>query len=244
MGIIPSLGARVLWLLAPFPLRFPRVVLGIVQVIRAIAPSCGLGASPEKVDFELAFFTFELFDFLIQLGDALQGIAMATFPISDLLVELEVLALETLDLSAELRDLLAQGPYQDHQLPGGADRATVLYQLAVHDHLGLPNTAEKGNGLVSLHPDQGGRPNDMSWIREDSQSAKTRASVSPSMLASRVLSYVADDTIASSDGFVQFQRDKAPGIAKDGLGWVRRSFTSRESEVFIRPRDRYNGLRK
>ena len=100
MAVIPSLGAGVLWLLAPFPRRFLGVVLGIVQVIRAIAPRRGLGAAPEKVSFELPFFTFDLFDFLVQLGDALQGIAMATSPISDLLAELEVLALETLDLVA------------------------------------------------------------------------------------------------------------------------------------------------
>jgi hypothetical protein len=129
--------------------------LGIIQVIGAITSSRGLGAAPEKVGFELAFFTFELFDFLFQLGDALQGIAMATFPICGLLAELEVLTLETLDLGAQLRDFLAQGSYQDHQLRGGADRATDLYQLAVHDHLGLPNTAEKEKGLVPFHPDQG-----------------------------------------------------------------------------------------
>ena len=100
MGVIPSLGSGVLRLLAPFPLRFPGVVLGIIQVIGAIAPSRGLGASPEEIGLELAFFTFELFDFLLQLGDAVQGIAMATLPISDLLAEFEVLALQTLDLGA------------------------------------------------------------------------------------------------------------------------------------------------
>ena len=166
MGIIPPLGAGVLRLLTPFPLRFLGVVLGVVQVIRAIAPRRGFRATPEKVGFELAFFTFELLDFSFQLGDALQGIAMATFPISDLLAEPEVLTLETLDLGAQLRDFLAQGPYQDHQLPGGADRATDLYQLAVHDHLGLPKIAEKEKRLVSFHPDPGGRPNDVSWIQE------------------------------------------------------------------------------
>jgi len=93
MRIIPSLGSRVLRLLAPFPLRFPGVVLGIVQVIRAIAPRRGLGASPEEIGLELAFFTFELFDFPFQLGDALLGIAMATFPICGLLAEFGVLTL-------------------------------------------------------------------------------------------------------------------------------------------------------
>ena len=84
-----------------------------------------------------------------------RGIVMATFPISGLLAEFEVLTLETLDLGAQLRDLLAQGPYQNRQLRGGADWATDLYQLAVHDHLGLPNTAEKEKGLVPFHPNQG-----------------------------------------------------------------------------------------
>jgi hypothetical protein len=93
MGVIPSFGDGIVRLLAPFPLRFLRVVLGIIQVIGAIAPRRGFGAAPKKVGFELAFFTFELFGFLFQLGDALQGIAMATFPISDLLAEFEVLAL-------------------------------------------------------------------------------------------------------------------------------------------------------
>jgi len=93
MGVIPSLGSAVLRLLAPFPLKFPGVVLGIVQVIGAIAPRRGLGASPEEIGLELAFFTFELFDFLLHLGDAVQGIAMATFPICGLLAEFAVLTL-------------------------------------------------------------------------------------------------------------------------------------------------------
>ena len=87
-------------MLAPFPLRFLGVVLGIIQVIGAIASSRGLGASPEEIGFELAVFTFELFDFLLQPGDPLQGIAMATLPISGPLAEFEVLSLETLDFGA------------------------------------------------------------------------------------------------------------------------------------------------
>jgi hypothetical protein len=75
---------------------------------------------------KFAFFTIELFDFLFQLGDALLGIAMAAFPISCLLAEFKVLALETLDLGAEILDFLAQGRYQDHRLGGGAIRATDL----------------------------------------------------------------------------------------------------------------------
>jgi hypothetical protein len=70
MGVIPSFGAGVIRLLAPFPLRSPGVVLGIIQVIGAIAPSRFLGAFPEEIRLEFAFFPFELFDFLLQLGDA------------------------------------------------------------------------------------------------------------------------------------------------------------------------------
>jgi hypothetical protein len=93
MRVIPSLGPGVLRLLAPFPLRVRGVLLGIVQVIGAIASRRGLGASPEEIGLELAFFTFELFDFPFQLGDALQSIAMATFPICGLLAEFEILTL-------------------------------------------------------------------------------------------------------------------------------------------------------
>ena len=92
MRVIPSLGPGVLRLLAPLPLGFPGVVLGIVQVIGAIAPRRGLRASPEEIGLELAFFTVELFDSLLQPADAVQGIAMATFPICGLLAELDVLA--------------------------------------------------------------------------------------------------------------------------------------------------------
>jgi hypothetical protein len=51
-------------------LRSPAVVLGIVQVIGAIAPSRFLGASPKEIGLEFAFFPLELFDFLLQLGVA------------------------------------------------------------------------------------------------------------------------------------------------------------------------------
>ena len=57
---------------------------------------------------ELAFLPFELFDFLLQRGDAAQGIAMATLPISDLLAEFEVLAFQALDFGAQLSDFLAR----------------------------------------------------------------------------------------------------------------------------------------
>ena len=155
MGVIPSLGSGVLRLLAPFPLRFLGVVLGIIQVIGAIASARGLGASPEEIGFELAFFTFELFDFLLQPGDPLQGIAMATFPIGSLLAELEVLSFETLVCGAQLSEFLAQSRHQGNQLQGGIAGATDLYQLAIHDQLGLPKMGRNGKRLVHDHSIRG-----------------------------------------------------------------------------------------
>ena len=96
-GIIAPLGSVVLRLLAPFPLGMVGVVLGIVQVIGAILQRLGFGASAEEIGLELPLLTLELFDFLLQRGDAEQGIAVATLPISDLLAELEVLASQGLD---------------------------------------------------------------------------------------------------------------------------------------------------
>ena len=92
MGVIPSLGTRVPRLLAPVPLGSLGVVLGIIQVIGAIVPRLGFGASSEEIGLELAFFAFKLFDLLLQRGDAVEGIAMTRLPISDLLAEFEILA--------------------------------------------------------------------------------------------------------------------------------------------------------
>jgi len=100
MGVIPSLRTRVPRLLAPVPLGPLGVVLGIIQLIGAIVPWLGFGASSKQIGLELAFFAFELFAFLLQRGDALQGIAMATLPIPDLLAELEILPIRAMDLSA------------------------------------------------------------------------------------------------------------------------------------------------
>ena len=74
--------------------------LGIVQVIGAILQRLGFRASSEKIGLELPLFTFELLDFLLECGDAFQGIAMATLPISDLLAEFEILALQALYFGA------------------------------------------------------------------------------------------------------------------------------------------------
>jgi hypothetical protein len=97
MGVISSLGTRVARLLAPVPLECPGVVLGILQVIGAIVPRSGFGAPSEPIGLELAFLALEVFDRLLQRGDAPEGIAMPRLPISDLLPEFEVLALQAID---------------------------------------------------------------------------------------------------------------------------------------------------
>jgi len=96
MGVIPSLGTRGARLLTPVPLGSVGIVLGILQVIGAIGPGLDFGASSEQIGLELAFLAFELFNLLLQAGDAVQGIAMTTLPISDLLTELEVFALQAI----------------------------------------------------------------------------------------------------------------------------------------------------
>jgi hypothetical protein len=97
MRVIPSLGTGVARLLAPVPLWLLGVVLGIIQVIGAIVPRSGFGASSEQIGLELALLAFELFDLLLQRSDAVEGIAMTRLPISDLLTELEVRALQAID---------------------------------------------------------------------------------------------------------------------------------------------------
>jgi hypothetical protein len=116
MGVIPSFGAGVVRLLAPFPPRSPGVVLGIVQVIGAITPRRFLGAFPEEVRLEFAFFPLELFDFLLQLSDAAEGLAMETLPIARLLTQFEVLALESREFAAQLVDFLAPLIHQVNRL--------------------------------------------------------------------------------------------------------------------------------
>src|SRR5947199_10678166 len=124
MGVIPSLGTRVARLLAPPPLGCLRVVLGIIQVIGAIVPGLGFGTSAEQIGLELAFLAFELFDLLLQRGDAVEGIAMTRLPISDLLAEFEILALQAMDSSAELANFPAHVLRQSHQIRGGVARAS------------------------------------------------------------------------------------------------------------------------
>ena len=117
----------------------------IIQVIGAVAPSCVLGASSEEVGLELTFLAFELFDFLLYRGDALQGIAMATLPVFGLLAEAEVLTSQSLYFIAQLGHLAAQ---VGDQIREGPTRVTDLYKLAIHDHLGLTRMARKEKRLV------------------------------------------------------------------------------------------------
>jgi len=144
-------------LLTPFPLGSLRVVLGIIEIMGTIVPRLGLGASSKEIGLELAFFAFELFDLLLQTGDAAQGIAMTTLPISDLLTEFEVLALQALDLGTQGGHVLAEIHHQSDQLRDGVTRATDLNQLAVHDHHALSEQPERWKGLVSIHRRVGSR---------------------------------------------------------------------------------------
>jgi hypothetical protein len=96
-GIISPLGSVVLRLLAPFPLGMLGVGLRIVQVIGAILQRLGFGASSDKIGLELPLLAFQLFDLLLPRGDAVESIAMTTLPISDLLTEFEIFALQPID---------------------------------------------------------------------------------------------------------------------------------------------------
>ena len=71
--------------------------MGILQGIGAIGAGLDFGASSKQIGSKLAFLAFELFDFLLQGGDAVEGITMTRLPISDLLAEFEVLALQAID---------------------------------------------------------------------------------------------------------------------------------------------------
>src|SRR5208337_2657565 len=124
------------------------VILGIVQVIGAIVEWLGFRASSKEVGLELPLFTFELLDFLLECGDAFQGIAMATLPISDLLAEYEVLALQALDFGAQLEHFPVRALDWVNQLRGGAPRTTDLYQLVDHDQPGLPRRPRFGKRRV------------------------------------------------------------------------------------------------
>jgi hypothetical protein len=126
MGVIPSLGTRVPRLLAPVPLGTLVVVVEIIPVIGAIVSRSGFGASSEEIGLELAFFAFKLFDLLLQRGDAAEGVAMTRLPISDLLAEFEVLALQALDVLTEFEVLALQALNLGTQ--GGHFLAHALHQ--------------------------------------------------------------------------------------------------------------------
>jgi hypothetical protein len=96
-GIIAALRSGVLRLLAPIATGLLGAVLRVIQVIGAIVARLGFGASSEEIGLKLAFLTFELFDLLLQRRDAVEGITMTRLPISNLLTEFEVLALQAID---------------------------------------------------------------------------------------------------------------------------------------------------
>src|SRR5271167_368215 len=73
---------------------------------------------------------------------------MTTLPVSVLLAELEILAFQALDSSAQLDPFLAWDLHQGDGLHEGVTGAKDLNQLAVHDHLGLPQTPQKGKRLL------------------------------------------------------------------------------------------------
>jgi hypothetical protein len=82
--------------------------LGIIQIVGAIVPRSGFGATSEEIGLELALLAFKPLDLLLQGGDAVEGIAMARLPISRLLAELEILALQAMDSGAQLVKSAAQ----------------------------------------------------------------------------------------------------------------------------------------
>jgi hypothetical protein len=149
-GIIAAFGSGVLWLLAAIPPRSLGAVLRVIEVVGALVARPGFGAPSEEIGLELPLFSFELVNFLFQGGDAAQGIAMATLPISDLLAQFEVLAAQALDLGAQLGHFLAPSLHQEDQFRGGVLRTTDRNQLAVHDQQALPETAMKRKRLVAL----------------------------------------------------------------------------------------------
>ena len=81
---------------------------------------------------------------------------MTTLPISDLLTEFEVLALQALDLGTQRDHVLAEILDQGDQLRDGVTRATDLNQLAAHDPHALSEKRERWKWLVSIHRRVGG----------------------------------------------------------------------------------------
>src|SRR5271157_2836180 len=79
---------------------------------------------------------------------------MATLPIPGLLAEFEILGLQAMDFSAQLSHFRARVLHWGDQLREEVTGKTNLCHLAVHDHLGLPEIAPKGKGLVLFHPEQ------------------------------------------------------------------------------------------
>lgn len=156
-GVIPSLGSRVLRLLTPLALGSQGVVLGILQVMGAIVARVGFGASSEEIGLELAFLAFEQGDGLLPRGDAAQGIAMPTPPITHLLTQFEVLAVQGLDFGTQGGHFLAQVRHRGDQLRDGVTWATDLNKLAVHDYHVYPKHPGNGSGPFQFTEELEGR---------------------------------------------------------------------------------------
>jgi len=122
-GVIAALGAGVLWLLTPLPLGSLRVVPRIIEVMGAIVPGLGFGASSQPIGWELACLALKWFDLLLRRGAAVEGLARARLPRSDLLTEFEVLALPALDFGVSRADLSAQVLDPSDQPRGGVARS-------------------------------------------------------------------------------------------------------------------------
>src|SRR5271166_5560567 len=75
---------------------------------------------------------------------------MATLPIPGLHAEFKILGLQAMDFGAQLSHFRARELHWRVQLRGEMTGKTDLYQLAVHDHLGLTKIAPKGKGLILL----------------------------------------------------------------------------------------------
>ena len=73
---------------------------------------------------EWVFSAFELFNRLIQGGDAIESIAMTRLPISDMLAEFEILALQAMGWNAKFVEYAAHVQHQSHQFGGRDARAS------------------------------------------------------------------------------------------------------------------------
>jgi hypothetical protein len=89
--IIPALGAGFIRLLAPLTLRLRGSLLGIFQVVGAIAPTMFLGFAAEELGLEFTVLAAKVLNLFLQLLKALAGSSMHALPIADLLTQFQVL---------------------------------------------------------------------------------------------------------------------------------------------------------